>query len=203
MRRPGEILSETRNTVTNALREECAKRGLRARVRPGALISICFFLACLSLACDSRAGESDAEADRNSLIVLSSLLRDATNVEQACARSVGAGFACAEETGLGAALARESYAGVLQLLLSLNATPTSDSATSVCSAAYASSLLARASATSRVCWFQCEANFWNTALAADNGPCGPTEYANLVSRGPGEILACFNSCLSDQARFYY
>ncbi|MCR9143674.1 MAG: hypothetical protein NXI24_15610 [bacterium] len=154
-------------------------------------------------ACDSRAGESDAESDRNSLIVLSSLIAGQADFEAACRRSVAAGFACAENTGIGVSLARASYAGFLELSLGLAAAPTTASEGETCSDLYASPILTRATGATRVCYFNCEANFWNTALAANPTACNAIDYATLATRAPAEITGCFDACVRDTARFYY
>ncbi|MEQ9367166.1 MAG: hypothetical protein RIF32_23235 [Leptospirales bacterium] len=189
--------SETRESP---LTSDRPRRATEAVTRT---VLCCALFFSTAAACDSRSSESDAEDDRNQLIVLSSLLTNATNFEAACQRSVASGFACAENTGLGQTLARESYGRVMQLVLELPAAPDSSSAEKLCDDLYISPALVRATGATRVCWFQCETNFWNAALAANPGVCGALDYANLAARAPGEIFACFNSCVSATTRFYY
>lgn len=169
------------------------------------ITAICLFgsIAGTVVACDSRTGEGDSEADRNQLVLLSSLLTSATDFAAACNRSTQAGFACAENTGLPQSLARQTYAQVAQLAFGLDATPDATTVATFCADTFNAALFLRASATTRTCWFQCEADFWNGAISADPTTCNGVDYTALATRAPTEVAVCFNRCVSNSTIFYY
>ncbi len=164
--------------------------------------TICLFTLTLTLsACDSRANESDAEADRNTLIVLGAILQGDYNVRAACLRATQAGLSCAEGTGLPAATAADTYSAISQLVYGSVTLPASITSDSLCDTLIASSTaLARATAEARTCLFQCEADYWN---ADPTNQCTALDYTNTASGFPAGVAGCFASCLQSTPRFYY
>lgn len=181
-------------------------RATRLRDSTRALAKYCLttllIFGCVA-ACDSRAGESDAEADRNTLIMLSALIQGSYDFRATCLRAAQAGIQCATDTGLPASTAATTYAGISQLVYNVNETPTGSTAAELCDELIARSpLLQRATAEARHCFFQCEGDFWSGARATPNR-CNALEYSAL----PAELIAgaasCSASCLSETPRFYY
>lgn len=165
---------------------------------------ICAALLVGLSACDSRANESDAEADRNSLIVLGALLQGDYDVRAACLGATQGGLDCAGDTGLPASAAAAAYAQVSQLVYNVSETPTGTTAAGLCDELIAQSqLLSQATAETRRCFFACEAGFWNAARSAAPNSCNAGNYANLPAQLAVDIATCSANCIAATPRFYY
>jgi hypothetical protein len=155
------------------------------------LLALAFAGAALLLpGCDSKKDEVDLEKQQAIYLLLTTPGPD--QYRAACAGAVAAGGACS-------VAASGSNATYLAAVAASFGISVSGSNEAVCLAYSEAPAFARFSPGARVCFFNCEANYWNTNQTA--GGCSAANYAATLSAASTAISSCNARCLDQRTLF--
>lgn len=152
-----------------------------------------FAFACAALliaGCDSKKDEVDLERQQAIYLLLTTPGPD--QYRAACAGAVAAGGACSVE-------ASGSNATYLAALAATFGVTASGSSEAICLAYSEAPAFASFSPGARVCFFNCEATYWNASQTA--GGCSAANYAATLSAAATAISGCNARCLDQRTLF--
>lgn len=160
----------------------------------GALLLLSALLIT-GISCDSRAGEANLEEERENFLILTYAINTSlTDFTTACTTAVTAGLNCATNAG-GSALYTSGY---LQSNFGISA---SSGTATTCATYPNTGRLAAYSAAARVCWFNCEAAYWNAGAAG--GSCTAANFSSYAANAFASISACDATCRNTGTFFIY